>query len=126
MPHVYTEVRSLQGKDKVEDFECVALVKHFTKLGWTGSWKQGAPVIGNKSIEHGTAIGTFVNGKWPNLKTGNHSGFYMGQVSDGIYIMDQWPKKKHIGKRFIRRKGKDAHGNFITPEDNADAFSIIE
>jgi hypothetical protein len=50
----------------------------------------------------------------------------MGQVSEGIYIMDQWPGKKKIGKRFIRRKGKDAHGNFITPSDNADAFFVIE
>ncbi|WP_167761299.1 BPSL0067 family protein [Duganella callida] len=40
--------------------------------------------------------------------------------------MDQWPDKKKIGKRFIRRKGKDKLGNFINPTDNADAFFVIE
>ena len=126
MPHIYKEVRALQNTEKVGDGECVTLVKKFTKLGWTGSWKEGIPVVGNRQIEQGTAVATFVDGKWPGKSTGNHSGFYMGQVSDGIYIMEQWPKKKMIGKRFIRRKGKDKNGNYITPEDNADAFSVIE
>lgn len=126
MSYVYKEVRSLEGKDKVGDGECVTLIKTYTNAGWTGRWKQGAPVVGNKTIEQGTAVANFVNGKWPGHKHGNHSAFYMGQVSDGIYILDQWPDKKRIGKRFIRRKGKDAHGNFINPTDNADAFFVIE
>ena len=126
MPHIYTAVRTLEGTPKLGDFQCVYLVKHFTKLRWTGGWKQGESVVGNKNIQIGTAIATFVNGKWPGLETGNHSGFYMGQTSEGIYIMDQWPRKEKVGKRFIRRRGKDANGNFIAPEDNADAFSIIE
>ncbi len=126
MPHIYKEVRALQNAEKIDDGECVSLVKKFTQLGWTGSWKEGVPVVGNRQIEQGTAVATFVNGKWPGKSTGNHSGFYMGQVADGIYIMEQWPKKKLIGKRFIRRKGKDKNGNYITPEDNADAFSVIE
>lgn len=126
MSYVYRSVNVLEGKDKVGDGECVTLIKAYTKAGWTGRWKQGAAVVGNKAIARGTAIANFVNGKWPRLAHGNHSAFYMGQVSDGIYILDQWPDKKRIGKRFIRRKGKDAQGRFINPTDNADAFFVIE
>lgn len=68
----------------------------------------------------------FVNGRYPSNSHGNHAVLYMGQVSDGIYIMDQWRSKAKIGKRFIRRKGKDAQGRFVDPSNNADAFFVIE
>lgn len=129
MPHVYKEARALEGKDKVGDKECVTLIKKYTSLGWTGSWRQGEAVLGNKSIQFGTAIANFKDGKWPGLPTGNHSAFYLGQVSDGIYMIDQWPNdetKPKISKRFIRRLGKDAKGDFIRPTENADAFFVIE
>lgn len=125
-PYIYTDVKKLEGKEKVGDGQCVTLVKTFTKAGWTGRWKQGAQVIASKNIAVGTAIANFENGRWPGKSHGNHSAFYIGQISDGIYILDQWPDKKRIGKRFIRRKGKDAKGNFINPTDNADAFFVIE
>src|SRR4051794_36437831 len=118
MPYIYRDARKLEKEDKVGDKECVALVRHYTQLGWTGSWRQGEPVVGNKKIIEGTAIATFVNGKWPGLATGNHSGFYLGQVSNGIYIMDQWPNmttKPKISKRFLYRLGKDKSGKYINP-----------
>jgi len=55
--------------------------------------------------------------------------FYLGQGSNGIYVVDQWNdsvRKPRISKRFIRAKGKNRSGNFIDPSDNADAFSVIE
>lgn len=55
-----------------------------------------------------------------------YSAFYMGPAPDGFFIMDQWRSKAKIGKRFIRRKGKDAQGKFIDPSNNADAFFVIE
>lgn len=129
MPHVYKDARLLDGQEKIGDMECVYLVKHYTDLGWTGSWREGEKVVENKNIASGTAIATFVNGKWPGLAHGNHAAFYTGQVSNGIYILDQWPdmdKKKKISKRFIYRLGKDKNGNYIRPTENADAYSIIE
>lgn len=129
MAYIYREARSLDKQEKVGDGECVTLIKHFTKAGWTGSWKQGAPVIGNKTIREGTAIANFVNGRWPGLSHGNHAAFYLGQVSDGMYIVDQWKNnatKPRISKRFIRRLGEDKNGNFIRPTENADAFWVIE
>jgi hypothetical protein len=126
MSHIYKEVRSLEGKEKEGDGECVTLVKNHTNVGWTGLWKQGEAVVGNKSLPQGTAVANFVNGRWPGHAHGNHSAFYIGQVSDGIYILDQYPAKKWVGKRFIRRLGKDARGNFINPTENADAFFVID
>jgi hypothetical protein len=94
----------------------------------TAVWRQGDRVLGNKSLRPGTAIATFVKGRWPALKKGNHSAFYVGQVSNGIYVIDQWPgrDKKFISKRFIYVKKIFADGSFETPSDNAAAFSVIE
>lgn len=125
-PYVYPEVRKLQGKEKVGDGECVTLIKTYTEAGWTGRWRQGTQVIGHKDIRPGTAIANFENGRWPGRAHGNHLAFYLGQVSDGIYILDQWPGKPAIGQRSVRRKGKNAKGKFINPTDNADAVFVIE
>ena len=126
MSEVYSDVRSLDGKPKEGNDECVTLVKNLTAVGWTGKWRQGDTVVGNNSIQQGTAIATFIDGRYANQSHGNHAALYVGQVTDGIYVMDQWRSKPKIGKRFIRRKGKDAHGRFIDPSNNADAFFVIE
>lgn len=129
MPYVYREARQLQGHDKVDGGECVALVKHYTNAGPARFWREGKRVVETKNIPEGTAIGTFKDGKWPQLSTGNHSGFFLNQVSNGIYIMDQWTddnKKPKISMRFLYRLGKDKHGNYVNPPQNADAFSVIK
>jgi hypothetical protein len=126
MSYVYEDVRKLQGKPKEGEGECVTLVRNHTSAGWTGKWKQGEAVVGNRTLRQGTAIANFENGRWPGRAHGNHSAFYLGQVSDGIYVMDQYPAKNGVGQRFIRRQGKDKHGKFINPTDNADAFFVIE
>lgn len=129
MPYLYQGARKLEGEKKIGDFECVTLIRHFTKAPWTGSWRQGASVIGNRHLQEGTAIANFVDGKWPRRSHGNHSAFYLGQMSNGIYMIDQWPNmmtKPLIKKRFIYRLGKDVKGNFITPTENADAYFVIE
>jgi hypothetical protein len=130
MPYVYPQAKSLNGKEKVGDKQCVALVRHFAKVPPSSTWRAGNPVIGNKSILQGTAIATFEDGKYPNKKTGNHAAFYLYQVSDGIYVVDQWPgdtiQKPSISQRYIPRLGKDKNGKFINPSNNADAFSVIK
>jgi hypothetical protein len=125
----HQHAKDLDKKEKVGDGECVTLIKHFTKAGWTGAWKQGAPAVGNKAMAEGTAIATFANGRWPGLQHGNHAAFYLGQVSDGIYVIDQWKSnagKPRISKRFLQRLGKDSQGKYIRPTENADAYSVIE
>jgi hypothetical protein len=125
MPYVYPEARKLDNQPRVGDFECVALIRHYTNAPPTSSWREGASVVGNKDLAPGTAIATFEHGRWPGRSKGNHSAFYLGQVSDGIYVIDQWPAKDRITKRFIFRKGKNGNGTFINASDNADAFSVI-
>ncbi len=128
MPYRYAQARQLDKKPKILDFECVSLVRHYAKAPPTAMWRQGEKVLGNKNILPGTAIATFVNGRWPNLKKGNHAAFYIGQVSDGLYILDQWKssEKDRISIRFIPKKGTLPDGTYIRPSDNADAFSVIE
>lgn len=128
MSYVYPAARELAGKPKVGDQECVALVRHFTHAPNTAAWKQGAKVLGNRSIPIGTAIATFERGRWPGRRKGNHSALYLGQVSDGIYVIDQWPKsgRSTIAKRFIAVKRVNDDGSFEQPSDNAAAFSVIE
>ena len=129
MPYIYKEARTLDKQEKVGDGECVTLIKEFTNAGWTGKWRQGEAVVGNRSIREGTAIANFVNGKWPGKAHGNHAAFYLSQVSDGIYVIDQWKNnatKPLISRRFLRRLGKDKNGNFVRPTENADAYSVTE
>lgn len=128
MPYVYADARNLDKQPKVGDFACVALIRHYTNAPPAHTWREGDKVLGNKGLQPGTAIATFVNGRWPGKSKGNHAAFYLGQVSDGIYVIDQWDdaKKATISKRFIQIKGKDKDGNYIRPSDNADAFSVIK
>lgn len=103
MPYVYADVRKLDGEPKVGNFECVALIRHYTNAPPAASWCAGEKVLGNKTLRPGTAIAPFVNGRWPGLAHGNHAAFYLGQVSDCIYVVDQWAakEKRFISKRFI-------------------------
>ena len=66
--------------------------------------------------------------RWPGLPRGNHAAFYVGQVSNGIYVVDQWTHedKKTITLRFIYIKKTYPDGTFERPSDNAAAFSVIE
>lgn len=128
MTYVYAEVRKLNKKAKVGDGECVALIRKYTQAPATFFWRKGQTVIGDRTLSAGTAIATFVNEKWPAKPRGNHAAFYLGQVSNGMYILDQWNRsdKKVISSRFIYRLGKNKDGSYIRPSDNADAFSVIE
>ncbi|MCG2583570.1 BPSL0067 family protein [Massilia sp. TS11] len=128
MPYVYINARKLDGQPKVGDFECVALVRTYTNAPPSMVWREGEKVLGNKEIAPGTAIATFENGRYPTHPKGKHAAFHLGQVSNGIYIVDQWdnPEKKTISIRFIYDKGKKKDGSFVTPSDNAAAFSIIK
>lgn len=129
MAYVYSNAQSLDKEAKVGTFQCVALVQHYTNAPTTSAWREGERVMGNKGLTPGTAIATFENGRYQNRPHGNHAAFYLSQLSNGIYVVDQWTdmiKKPTISKRFIRAKGKSKAGKYIEPSDNADAFSVIE
>lgn len=73
MEYVDAGAAALQRQTKVGDGDCVALIQKFTNAGVTAGWRQGAAVLNNKQLRPGTAIATFVKGRYPRLNTGNHA-----------------------------------------------------
>jgi hypothetical protein len=132
MSFVYLQVLGLQNTKKVGTKECVALVQAFLPaVGHTSSWKEGESVMGNKDIAPGTAIATFVKGRYPSLRHGNHAALFVAQAVEGFWVMDQWrddQKKPFVSQRLIRTKGKKqlANGAWPSGGDNAYAYAIIE
>ena len=128
MSYVYTQVDELKGADKVGTHQCVALVQYYTDAGPTSGWRQGEAVLGNAMLRKGTAIATFVDGRYPNHPHGNHAALYVRQGLNGIYVMDQWvdANRTHIEEHFLPSRGKNKDGTFKNPSNNADAFFVIE
>lgn len=70
MPFIYRGAITLHKKPKVDGGECARLIQHFLpQIGQTALWKPGENVIdvlaSGRQIEQGTAIATFVNGRYP-------------------------------------------------------------
>ncbi|GGO67767.1 BPSL0067 family protein [Bowmanella pacifica] len=125
-PFIYTKVDSLEGKPKVFGGECAGLVQWHTKVGKADTWREGIKVKGNASqISKGTAVATFVDGRYPNLPHGNHAALYLSQDGTGIWVMDQWSTKPAISKRKMLFKGLNADGSYKDPSNNGDALSVI-
>ena len=126
MSYIYEDAESLWKLPTVGTKQCVALIKQYTKAPAASLWKEGETVKGNLTLKKGTAIATFVGGKYQSLKTGNHAAFYLSQDASGILVVDQWSGSGTIQKRRLTFRGKDKSGAFIQPSNNGDAFSVIE
>ena len=128
MSYVYQKAAELKGKPVVGSRQCVALLQKYAGASTASNWRQGEVVFGNAMLKAGTAIATFVKGRYPNQNHGNHAALYVSQAIDGIYIADQWKAKGKtmISVRLIRSLGKDKKGNYVHASDNADAFFVIE
>lgn len=128
MSYVYSKVEELEDDPVVGTRQCVALVQKYGGVPVTALWKEGARVLGNPPIKKGTAIATFVNGRYPNRAHGNHAAFFVRASGNGFWIMDQWRSetKTKISLRFISPRGKNRQGQYIRPSENADAYSVIE
>ena len=73
--------------------QCVALVQAAdSNVGLTRTWTQGQQVMGNTSLQPGTAIATFDgSGHYANATDGSsHAAVYLGQNDKGIQVEDQW------------------------------------
>lgn len=135
MPHTYPEARDLEGKDKLGDGNCVALVQALTKVGHTSTWRPGERVLDAIAITPGTVIATFEDGRYPNRAKGNHAALYLysGPRSQKtgkpqyIVVMDQWTRKPRISARGIYPHGAHLHsaGNRIDDSDNAEHFYVV-
>lgn len=123
--HVYEGAANLQRKQKVGDGDCVDLIKRYTDVGWTGRWRAGAQVLNNPAIKPGTAIATFVNGRWPGLSRGNHAAFFLRHGVNGFWVIDQYAEKKLIESRFIEIQ-HPVQGRPYSISNDARAFYTIE
>ena len=85
-------------------------------------------MLGGRTISKGTAIATFVKGRYESKSHGNHAALFLSADATGIWVMDQWKgdKKPKVSKRHIPKRGTAEDGSFINPSNNADAFSVIE
>ncbi|UGQ45442.1 BPSL0067 family protein [Massilia endophytica] len=138
MPYVYSDVRKLQDKPKVDGGECVRLVQHYTNVGHTTTWRQGERVLDATIIAPGTVIANFTReGRWPGKTKGNHAAFFVEfgpRGPDGkptsIVMMDQWTgdRKKAISVRSVPRRGQKMHseGNIYDDSDNAEHFYVVK
>jgi hypothetical protein len=100
-------------------------------------WAAGQNVLGNKRIAPGTAIATFVKGRYMSSAHGNHAAFFLrqGAPGDGFWVIDQWDdaspnrgRKPFISARYIRslHRKQNVDGTWPFASDNADAYSVIE
>ncbi len=126
MSYLYEDAEKLVDLPTVGTRQCVALIKEYAKAPPTSLWKEGKAVKGYMLLKKGTAIATFVTGKYQNHGSGNHAAFYISQDAVGIWVVDQWSTSGTIRKRRLRFKGKKEDGTFIDPSNNGDAFSVIE
>ena len=65
-------------------------------------------------MEVGTAIGTFVDGKYPQNSSGQHAGFYLGQNKRGIVVLEQYRGLQAIQGRtipWVARSGASLSNN---------------
>jgi hypothetical protein len=148
MPFRYWAFFTLPGQLKVDTGECARLVQVMVpQLGHTSTWRPGERVFDILTrggiIEPGTAVATFVNGRYPTAGH-RHAAFYEGPALNtngtlnGIILIDQWnphatPWNPHpaprddIRRRTVQSKGNmRPDGSFPQISDNAEAFYVIE
>lgn len=132
MPHI---LRPLPGKTLEASYvgrayinekgnaECVEFIKQTLGGPATGGWFEGKKITkGDFTISQGTAIATFVNGKYSHLGGGNqHAAIYLWQDATGIWVLDQFRTQGAVAKRNIRWEP-----SWPGKSNDANAFFVIE
>ncbi|MCU6500884.1 BPSL0067 family protein [Rugamonas sp. A1-17] len=127
MEQVFPGAPGLQRKQKVGDGECVALIQAYTKAGPTWRWRQGAAVLGNRTLRAGTAIATFEQGRWPLHHHRKHAAFFLRYDPEGFWVIDQYANRKYIESRLIKVKSEaDQAKATYSPSNDAAMFYVIE
>jgi hypothetical protein len=116
---VLTGFEKLKGK-VCGSGQCPAIAQAYGGLPMTREWFEGPKVKGNPMIPYGTAVATFVHGRYPNLPHGNHVAIYIDQDAvKGVLVFDQWTNRL-AGYRWMK------FGDGITDRSNdGAALSVI-
>jgi hypothetical protein len=102
--------------------ECVEFIQQTLSAPPTAAWKEGRKIKPGVLVQAGTAIATFVDGKYPQSgNTGKHAAIYLGQNALGIQVLDQWRKQGSVQPRTIKWKPTSAGSS-----NDGSAFSVIE
>lgn len=107
-----------------ESHECVALVKEFAGVPHSSEWTRGPAVVGNASLQRGTAIATFnAQGRYPQEDgVAKNSAIFHSFAKDGngIVVYDQWPERQDgAGLRTI------SFHDWNGPSNDARQYSVI-
>lgn len=76
--------------------ECVEFVKQTMGSGSATQWEPGRAITADMAIAKGTAIATFVNGKYSG-----HAAVVIEVNKSGIVVLDQWNRKPIVSQRTI-------------------------
>jgi hypothetical protein len=103
--------------------ECIEFIVQTLGGPATGAWQEGAKVKkGDNTILPGTAIATFVNGKYPQHgSSGMHAAIYLEQNAMGIQVLDQWRAQGMVKERTIRWNVPAG----TSKSNDGNAFSVI-
>jgi hypothetical protein len=128
MPYFVPDVRSLEGKPLVGKGDCVELIKELVpglQGKSTTAWRQGARVLDTTALLPGTAIATFVDGRYPDNESGQHAALFVAYAGKAIWVMDQWKgdkRKPAVSMRMIYPK--PPQGGSLS--NSSQAFYVIE
>lgn len=133
MPFVYANVKHLEGHKLVGAGDCVDLIKAYApglRNVPTSSWRPGERVVDARNLAPGTAIATFVNGRYPTGKSTRHAALFAADGGQTIHVMDQWKDdpthKPAVSGRPIR-PGLTRGGALVGSMSNASQyFYVIE
>ncbi|MDR1423047.1 MAG: BPSL0067 family protein [Azoarcus sp.] len=144
-PYIYSNPRSLIDPQKrVGDVagnyvgECVSLLKYYIhdlQNRKTTLWMEGRNVIEaierGESIAEGTAIATFINGRF--ISGHGHAALFSRYTRDEngeivIYVIEQYlggRPSTGIQERLLPNSGKNPDGTWHDRSNNGRAFSVI-
>lgn len=134
-------VLELQNKPVVGDGGCVDLGKRYAdglNIS-TVHWRAGRKLTELASIPPGTAIGTFIDGHFPQNRSGQHFAFFIraseimkGRMTE-IVIMDQFvnygkaPRSRIMSRKIRIKTVKEKTGEGrINLSNDLDYFYVIE
>lgn len=118
-PVAYPVYANRQGRT-----ECVELIKGLLGAPRTSLWKEGRKLRPHvDEIEPGTAIATFVNGRYPNAnrRGHKHAAIFLRAGEGGIWVLDQFAHQSTAKERFIPWQ----HPRDRRASNNASSYSTV-
>jgi hypothetical protein len=104
--------------------ECVELIKGLLNAPRTAFWRAGRKVNELFDLKPGTAIATFVSGKYPQSggPGTRHAAIFVRRSDAGIYVIDQFARSMGVKERFIPWH----HPRDNRPSNNASRYYTIQ